>query len=117
MADPVAKALEDINRTLKDISTGQKEQTRILKTIAENYIAVHKDPDEKLLPPLSADEVKQSLYIPRTYGWSAAALHQREGTLKHGDRKRESDESLWVWTVDNAWERVEEPSANGETTG
>lgn len=113
MADPVVKALDDLNRTLKDLVAAQREQTRVLKALNLNYIEVHLRPQDKVEPqPPEPAGTSEPPYIPKTYGWSAAALVQREGGLRAGDIKIEEDESRWVWIgPETGWERVEAPSA------
>lgn len=113
-ADPVAKELETLNRTLKEISSSLKEQTRILKMIALNYIEVHRKSGEELLPALGADQLPVDPSVEdkepkKVYGWSMAASVQREGGLKIGDMMIEKDESRWIW-VGDSWERIEAPS-------
>ncbi len=108
------KELQNISRTLKEISSTLKDQNRLLKTMAQNYLEVHKKPNEDLLPPLKNDdpievppnETKEPVKV---YGWSMASLHQREGTLNIGDIMVEMDESHWIWVGQN-WERIESPS-------
>lgn len=112
--DSVAKELESLNRTLREISSTLKEQNRLIKTMAQNYIEVHRQPDEKLLPPFVGNEpVVLPLFKKekptKVYGWSMAASVQRDGDLTKGDVKLEQDGSRWVWT-DEIWERVEAPS-------
>lgn len=108
MADPIVKALEDINRTLKDIVDRQSKILDILKGMSNNYVAVNQKPEDVIEQPPESGPV----YIPKEYGWSMAALAQREGLLKAGDIKIEQDESRWVWIgPETGWERVEEPSA------
>lgn len=108
MADPIAKALDGINRTLKDIADQLKKQTDILKAMSNNYVEVNQKPGDVIEEPSETGPV----YIPKEYGWSMAALAQREGTLRAGDIKIEQDESRWVWTgTFTGWERIEEPSA------
>ena len=114
-SDPVAKTMEDLHRTLKEIALSLKEQNRILKTIGQNYVETHRKPNEDLLPPLKDDEpvivppVEGEQPIRKRYGWSMAASVQREGDLNVGDQKVEQDDSLWNWTGET-WERVELPS-------
>lgn len=107
--DPVAKELESLNRTLNEISSTLKEQNRILRTMAQNYLAVHKKANEEMLPPLKEDDPVVAPPSPKTYGWSMAACVQRELGLNYGDVKIEQDDSRWIWTGDT-WERVELPS-------
>lgn len=102
MVDPVVKALEDINRTLKDFVQTQKALNQKLLALL---------PKEDV-PPLEGGPKPLPDHVPTEYGWSMAALLQREGGLKPGDVKIEKDDSRWVWiATDTRWERVEEPSA------
>lgn len=112
--DAVAKELENLNRMLKEISSSLKEQNRLLKTMVHNYIEVHREPNDELLPPLKEDkadtpEVTEVATPTKIYGWSMAASVQREGELSVGDIKIENDESRWIW-IGETWERVEPPS-------
>lgn len=114
MAEPTVKALEDINRTLKELLQNQRDQLRAQKAINHNLIALFSKEGQVVedAPP-EPDEASESadpVYTPKEYGWSMAALAQREGVLVKGDIKNEQDESRWVWNGE-AWERVEEPSA------
>lgn len=113
MTDPVVKALEDLNRTLKEVAANQREQTRCLKALNQNYIEVNLQPQDKVEPqPPEPDGISEPRYLTRDYGFSMAALAQREGILRAGDTKTEQDESRWVWIgPETGWERVEEPSA------
>ena len=114
-ADPVAKALEDLNRTLKEILSALNKQNMQLKTFNHNYLEVNKKPDDVVLPPFDKEEPvvvppkDETLDAKRVYGWSMAASVQREGGLKVGDQKVEKDNSHWFWTGE-IWERVELPS-------
>lgn len=111
MADDLTRVLGDINRTLKDIAYNQKEQLRLLKALNHNYLQVNRRPQDVIEPqPSEPSEPAEPVHIPKVYGWSMAALVQRDGALVKGDIKVDDDESRWVWTGDT-WERVEEPSA------
>lgn len=111
MADSSQESLKEIARHLKDIAQNQRDQTRILKALNHNFVEIFRKPSD-IVEPVPTEEKSQdpATEPPRgnLYGWTIAALHQREGTLKPRDMKRESDESLWMWTGE-AWERIEEP--------
>lgn len=118
-SDSVIKAIEDLNRTLKEISSTLKAQNALIKTLSHNYLEINKTSDDVILPPYKENEpvivppVDEPAPIAiKTYGWSMAALVQREDGLEKGDVKVEQDDSRWIWTGE-AWERVELPS--GET--
>lgn len=103
-SDAVAKAIEDLNRTLQ-------ETNRILKKL-QTSSGQHNPPPVVTEPVVVPPPNEEVVEVKRTYGWSMAASVQREGGLEVGDQKVEQDDSRWIWTGE-VWERVELPS--GET--
>lgn len=112
MVNKDSEALREIARTLKEISTHQAKQTRILETLNHNLVELFRKPSNTMESTPAKEPVEEPTppkIVPTIYGWSMAALAQREGTLKMGDIKMEDDESRWVWTGDT-WNRLEAPS-------
>jgi len=107
-----AVALEDISRTLKEISSALKEQNRLLKNrlLKKRSSPTTKDrttSDEPVEEPVVEETPKGP--ARKTYGWSMANSVQRDGGLNIGDIKIEKDDSHWSWTGET-WERIELPS-------
>lgn len=94
----------EIARSLKEIAHHLRTQTRILETLNSNLVEIFKQPSAIPLPEPSTEKVYG-------YGWARATELQKLGQLKTGDIKVEKDESVWIWTSGDIWERIDEPSA------
>ena len=102
--------LANMARAMKEIANHLQDQNRILKTINQNLVSMYGRKQFSQSLQQASTEFEPSLRNDRTmYGWNAAAEAQLRGTLKIGDIKRESDDSVWAWTGE-IWERIELPS-------
>ncbi len=74
--------LKEIARHLKDISQSQKDQIRILKALNHNLLELFAKPSDSVKPaPTEYTPVEvPPLEAGKVYGWSMAALVQRESS-------------------------------------